>query len=168
MEFKIGNIKPKNKIVLAPMAGITNQAYRTICKEMGAGLVYAEMVSDKGIAFKNEKTKKMVEIDNSEHPIAMQIFGSDYKTITASAIEMVKLSDFDILSKTGAKLVEIEAYGDLVNNEVKYGNNAWYVNADGKDWFIVGGVSTTILIGCAVISLLILRKKKGGVNNEKN
>ena len=79
----------------------------------------------------------------------------------------IRLSDFDILSKTGAKLVEIEAYGDLVNNEVKYGNNAWYINADSKDWFVVGGLSATILIGCAVISLLILRKKKGGVNNEK-
>ena len=97
MEFKIGNIKPHNKIVMAPMAGISNQAYRTICKEMGAGLIYAEMVSDKGIAYQNVKTKKMCEVAESEHPIAMQIFGSDYKTITASAKEMVKLSNFDIL-----------------------------------------------------------------------
>ena len=97
MEFKIGNIKPHNKIVMAPMAGISNQAYRTICKEMGAGLIYAEMVSDKGIAYQNVKTKKMCEVAESEHPIAMQIFGSDYKTITASAKEMVKISNFDIL-----------------------------------------------------------------------
>ena len=60
MEFKIGNIKPKNRIVLAPMAGISNQAFRTICKEMGAGLVYAEMVSDKGIQFNNEKSMRKV------------------------------------------------------------------------------------------------------------
>ena len=97
MEFKIGNIKPKNRIVLAPMAGISNQAFRTICKEMGAGLVYAEMVSDKGIQFNNEKTKKMCEILDEEHPIAMQIFGSNHETITASAKEMIKLSKFDIL-----------------------------------------------------------------------
>ena len=97
MEFKIGNIKPHNKIVMAPMAGISNQAYRTICKEMGAGLIYAEMVSDKGIAYQNVKTKKMCAVAESEHPIAMQIFGSDYKTITASAKEMVKISNFDIL-----------------------------------------------------------------------
>ena len=97
MEFKIGNIKPKNRIVLAPMAGISNQAFRTICKEMGAGLVYAEMVSDKGIQFNNEKTKKMCEILEEEHPIAMQIFGSSHETITASAKEMIKLSNFDIL-----------------------------------------------------------------------
>ena len=62
MEFKIGNVKPSNRIVLAPMAGISNQAYRTICKEMGAGLIYAEMVSDKGIAYQNVKTKKMCEV----------------------------------------------------------------------------------------------------------
>lgn len=97
MKFQIGNIIPKNNIVLAPMAGITNQAYRTICKEMGAGLVFAEMVSDKGIAFENAKTKKMATVSENEHPIAMQIFGNDYQTITKSAIQMTKISNFDIL-----------------------------------------------------------------------
>lgn len=97
MSFKIGNIEPKNNIVLAPMAGISNEAFRTICKEMGAGLLYAEMVSDKGIAYDNEKSKKMAMIKEEEHPIAMQIFGNDYKTITESAIQMTKISNFDIL-----------------------------------------------------------------------
>ena len=66
MEFKIGNIKPKNRIVLAPMAGISNQAFRTICKEMGAGLVYAEMVSDKAITFQNQKTLDMLVMSDEE------------------------------------------------------------------------------------------------------
>ncbi len=97
MAFKIGNIEPRNNIILAPMAGISNEAFRTICKEMGAGLTYAEMVSDKGIAYDNEKTKRMVMVSDNEHPITMQIFGSDYKTITESAKSMLKISNFDIL-----------------------------------------------------------------------
>lgn len=97
MSFKIGNIEPRNNIVLAPMAGISNEAFRTICKEMGAGLIYAEMVSDKGIAYDNEKSKRMTMVQDNEHPIAMQIFGSDYKTITESAKMMHKISNFDIL-----------------------------------------------------------------------
>ena len=60
--MNIGNVKLKNNIILAPMAGVTTQAFRTICLEMGADLVYAEMVSDKGLAYNNEKTLKMIEI----------------------------------------------------------------------------------------------------------
>ena len=56
MEWKIGNVKIKNRVVLAPMAGISNSAYRRIAKEMGCGLIYAEMVSDKAIMYENEKT----------------------------------------------------------------------------------------------------------------
>ena len=55
MEWSIGNVKIKNQVVLAPMAGICNSSFRKICKEMGAGLVYAEMVSDKAISFNNKK-----------------------------------------------------------------------------------------------------------------
>ena len=55
--FKIGNIEIKNNVVLAPMAGICNSAFRRIVKEFGAGLIYAEMVSDKAIVYENEKTK---------------------------------------------------------------------------------------------------------------
>ena len=56
MSFKIGNIDIKNPVVMAPMAGISDTSYRKIIKKMGAGLIYAEMVSDKAIAFNNEKT----------------------------------------------------------------------------------------------------------------
>ena len=60
MEWSIGNIKINNQVVLAPMAGICNSAYRRICKEMGCGLIYAEMVSDKAITFNNQKTIDML------------------------------------------------------------------------------------------------------------
>ena len=75
--FKIKNLELKNRVVLAPMAGICNSAYRTIIKEMGCGLKYAEMVSDKAISFGNEKTIDMLYMTDFERPIAQQIFGSD-------------------------------------------------------------------------------------------
>ena len=83
--FQIGNIKLKNKIVLAPMAGISNSAYRTIIKEMGAGLIYAEMVSDKAITYGSKKTIDMLYMTEMERPIAQQIFGSDKKSFVSAA-----------------------------------------------------------------------------------
>ena len=83
--FQIGNVKIKNNIVLAPMAGISNSAYRTIIKEMGCGLIYAEMVSDKAITYGNEKTIDMLYMDDFESPINQQIFGSDKESFVTAA-----------------------------------------------------------------------------------
>lgn len=85
MEWNIGNVKIKNQIVLAPMAGISNSAYRRICKEMGCGLIYAEMVSDKAIQFNNQKTIDMLYMSEEERPIAQQIFGSDLESFVYAA-----------------------------------------------------------------------------------
>ena len=85
MTFKIGNIVLKNRIVLAPMAGISNTSYRKIIKEMGAGLIYAEMVSDKAIMYGNEKTIELLKMDDFERPIAQQIFGSDVESFVKAA-----------------------------------------------------------------------------------
>ncbi len=73
----IGNIELENNVFLAPMAGVTDLTYRIICKEMGAGLVFSEMVSSKGIYYKDEKTKELTSIHTKERPVALQIFGSD-------------------------------------------------------------------------------------------
>jgi len=83
--WHIGNVEIKNKVVLAPMAGISNHAYRTIIKEMGCGLIYAEMVSDKAICFGNEKTIDMLYMTDEERPIAQQIFGSDKESFIEAA-----------------------------------------------------------------------------------
>ena len=83
--FEIGNIKIKNRVVLAPMAGVSNSAYRTIIKEMGAGLIYAEMVSDKAITYGNKKTIDMLYMTDAERPIAQQIFGSDKDSFVEAA-----------------------------------------------------------------------------------
>ena len=85
MKFNIGNVEVKNQIVLAPMAGISNTSYRKIIKEMGAGLIYAEMVSDKAIIYSNEKTFNLLKMSEEERPIAQQIFGSDIKSFVTAA-----------------------------------------------------------------------------------
>ena len=83
--FKIGNVEIKNQVVLAPMAGISNSAYRRIIKEMGCGLIYAEMVSDKAITYGNEKTIDMLYMEEEERPISQQIFGSDVDSFVTAA-----------------------------------------------------------------------------------
>ena len=83
--WNIGNITINNKIVMAPMAGISDSAFRRICKEMGAGLVYAEMVSDKAIVYGNKKTIDMLYMRDEERPIAQQIFGSDRDSFIKAA-----------------------------------------------------------------------------------
>ena len=83
--WKIGNVEIKNQIVLAPMAGICNSSFRRIAKEMGAGLIYAEMVSDKAIFYNNKKTIDMLQMTEEERPISQQIFGSDKESFVEAA-----------------------------------------------------------------------------------
>jgi len=83
--FKIGNIEMKNNIVLAPMAGVCNSAFRKIIKEMGCGLLYAEMVSDKGMIYNSKKTKEMLYFEECERPLVQQIFGSDKDSFVEAA-----------------------------------------------------------------------------------
>ena len=85
MEWKIGNVTIQNQVVLAPMAGVCNSAFRRICKEMGCGLIYAEMVSDKAITYGNKKTLDMLYMTDEERPLAQQIFGSDKESFVEAA-----------------------------------------------------------------------------------
>lgn len=97
MCFSIGNVKIKNRIVLAPMAGISNTSYRKIIKEMGCGLIFAEMVSDKAIVFNNDKTLSLLKMDESERPIAQQIFGSDVDSFVEAAKKVEEMMHPDII-----------------------------------------------------------------------
>lgn len=97
MEWKIGNVEIKNNIVLAPMAGVCNSAFRRIIKEMGCGLVYAEMVSDKGLVYNSKKTKDMLYVSDYERPISQQIFGSDVDTFVEAAKMVYEIMKPDII-----------------------------------------------------------------------
>ena len=92
-ELKIGNVTIENNIILAPMAGITDKAFRKVCKEYGAGLVCTEMVSSKGLYYQDDKTKLLLDTKGEKRPISMQIFGSDVETMGYAAEYVSKLAD---------------------------------------------------------------------------
>ncbi|WP_216831225.1 tRNA dihydrouridine synthase DusB [Alkalihalobacterium elongatum] len=95
--LKIGDIKMKNQVVLAPMAGVCNPAFRLIAKEFGAGLVCAEMVSDKAILHKNEKSLSMLYVDEREKPLSLQIFGGEKETLVEAAKFVDQNTNADII-----------------------------------------------------------------------
>ncbi|MED1645340.1 tRNA dihydrouridine synthase DusB [Brevibacillus agri] len=95
--MKIGNIELKNNVVLAPMAGVCNPAFRLIAKEFGTGLVCAEMVSDKGIVHGNKKTIDMLYVDEREKPLSLQIFGGDKETLVEAAKYVDQHTNADII-----------------------------------------------------------------------
>ena len=92
-KFKIGNVELQNNLILAPMAGITDLPFRSICKEYGPGLVCTEMVSSKAIFYGDEKTKLLLNTEGEKRPISMQIFGSDAETMGFAAKEISKIAD---------------------------------------------------------------------------
>lgn len=128
MSFKIGKVEAKNNLILAPMAGVTTSSFRKICLKHGAGIVYAEMISDKGLEYNNEKTLKMIEIDNDEHPIAMQVFGSSYETITPSVGKIIERSNVDIIDVN---------MGCPVNKVIKGGSGSALLKTPEKIYDIV-------------------------------
>lgn len=83
--WKIGDVTIPNRIVVAPMAGVTNVAFRVICKEFGAGLVACEMISGQGIHYHNQRTLAMMAVDPHEHPMSIQIFGGTQETLVQAA-----------------------------------------------------------------------------------
>ena len=96
--MKIGNVDIKTNVFLAPMAGVTDKPFRLICKEMGCGLVYSEMVSAKGILYDSKNTKKLLESDEAERPVAVQLFGSDPEIMAnmAKKIEDLPVDIIDV------------------------------------------------------------------------
>jgi len=97
MKWKIRDIEIPNQVVLAPMAGVTNPAFRRIAKELGIGLVYTEMVSDKGLGHNNGRTRSMLKIEPDEHPVTLQLFGADVESMVAAAIMIDRETDADII-----------------------------------------------------------------------
>ncbi|QNQ84154.1 tRNA dihydrouridine synthase DusB [Lactobacillus sp. PV037] len=83
--WKIRDIEIPNRVVVAPMAGISNAAFRVVSKEFGAGLVVCEMISDRGILHGNKKTLSMLQVDPREHPMSIQIFGGSEETLVQAA-----------------------------------------------------------------------------------
>jgi nifR3 family TIM-barrel protein len=123
MKWKIKDIELANQVVVAPMAGVTNQAFRLIAKQFGAGLLYSEMVSDKGLDYGNKKTLAMLEIDPLEKPLSMQVFGGDLESMVEAAQWIDQKTDADIIDiNMGCpvnKVVKNDAGSKLMQNPDK-------------------------------------------------
>ena len=139
--FMIGNVEIPHRTVLAPMAGVTNSAFRTIAKEFGAGLVVMEMISEKGLLYNNEKTLHMLHIDENEHPMSIQLFGGDAEGLKRAA-------DF-IQTNTKADIVDINM-GCPVNKVVKNEAGAKWLKDPDKIYHIVKEVTSVLDIPLTV------------------
>ena len=95
-ELKIGNVTLENNLILAPMAGVTDLPFRLLCRRLGAGLLCMEMVSAKAIYYKNKNTELLMEIHPEEHPVSLQLFGSDPDILAAMAAQ-IEERPFEIL-----------------------------------------------------------------------
>lgn len=131
-ELKIGNVKLKNNIILAPMAGVTDLPFRIICKKYGCpGLVCNEMVSSKAIVYEDDKTYQMLNVKNEQGPISMQIFGSEPETMGKAAkivSEFTDILDINmgcpapkvVKNGDGSKvLLNLDLVGEIVEEVVK-------------------------------------------------
>ena len=95
--MRIGNFEFQYPVFLAPMAGVTDTPYRILAREMGCPLVYSEMVSDKGINYRNEHTLNMLKTEPKERPMAMQLFGAEADSVARAAEYVASLGCADIL-----------------------------------------------------------------------
>lgn len=139
--WKIGDVEIPNRVVVAPMAGITNAAFRVTVKEFGAGLVVCEMISDQGIHFRNKKTLEMLYIDEREHPLSVQIFGGNKDSL-------VEAARF-VQENTKADIIDINM-GCPVNKVIKAEAGAkWLLDPD-KVYEMVQAVSSAVDIPVTV------------------
>jgi len=139
--WKIGNIEIPNRVVVAPMAGISNAAFRVTVKEFGAGLVVCEMISDKGIQHRNQKTLDMLYIDDREYPLSVQIFGGDKKTL----VEAAKFVE----ANTKAAIIDINM-GCPVNKVIKAEAGAKWLLDPNKVYEMVEAVSSAVSLPVTV------------------
>ena len=109
---KVGNVALSGYCVLAPMAGVSDLAYRVIAREMGAAMTTTEMVSSRGLHYQNEKTGELLKIDSAEHPVALQLFGND-PAIMAEAAKIAEAAGADIIDiNMGCPMQKVVKNGD--------------------------------------------------------
>ena len=110
--MKIGNVQLDNEVFLSPMAGVTDLPFRLICKEKGCGMLYTEMINAKALCYDDENTKKMLKIEEKEHPIAVQIFGSDPEFMGKAAVILNEYSNEILDINMGCPAPKVIKNGD--------------------------------------------------------
>jgi len=149
----IGNIQVDSQLALAPMAGVTDLAFRTICREFGAGLTYTEMVSAKALVYQDGKTRGLLKLGDNEHPAGVQIFGSDAACMADAAARALDIS--------GADFIDINM-GCPVGKVVKSGDGSALMRDPDKAMMIIEAVVKAV--NCPVTVKIRKGWDKGSVN----
>ena len=149
----IGCVNVESKLALAPMAGVSDLAFRTICREFGAGLTYTEMVSSKALVYKDKKTRSLLQLGEDEHPAAAQIFGSDIECMAEAAALALEIS--------GADIIDINM-GCPVGKVVKSGDGCALMREPDKAMRIIEAVAKSV--PCPVTIKIRKGWDKGSVN----
>lgn len=136
----IGSVLIENPVILAPMAGVTDLPFRIIVKEMNCGLVYTEMVSDKGLIYSNERTFDLLKTDERERPVAVQIFGSEPHTMVKAA---------RIVEQAGADIIDINM-GCPTPKIVKNGEGSALMRNPQKAYSIMAAVVEAVKVPVSV------------------
>jgi len=149
----IGSIKINSKLALAPMAGVTDLAFRTVCRELGAGLTYTEMVSSKALVYQDKKTRSLLLLGETEHPSGVQIFGSDPACMAEAAVRALDIS--------GADFIDINM-GCPVGKVVKSGDGSALMRDPDKARQVIEAVVGSV--SCPVTVKIRKGWDKGNVN----
>ena len=131
----IGHVEINSKLALAPMAGVSDLAFRTVCREMGAGLTYTEMVSAKALVYRDVKTRSLLRLGENEHPAGAQIFGSDAEYMAEAAALALEISNADIIDIN---------MGCPVGKVVKSGDGSALMRDPGKAMQIIEAVVKSV------------------------
>jgi len=150
---RIGNIEISSQLALAPMAGVTDLAYRTICREFGAGLTYTEMVSAKALVYQDGKTRGLLQLGEDEHPAGAQIFGSDATCMAEAAAIAYEIS--------GADFIDINM-GCPVGKVVRSGDGSALMRDPDKAMRIIEAVCKSV--SCPVTVKIRKGWDKGSIN----
>ncbi|MDR2599325.1 MAG: tRNA dihydrouridine synthase DusB [Oscillospiraceae bacterium] len=129
------NLQINTKLALAPMAGVTDYAFRTICRELGAGFTFTEMISSKALVYQDSKTLELLKIGDNEHPVGVQIFGSEPSCMAEAAVKALEVS--------GADFIDINM-GCPVNKIVKSGDGSALMRNPEKAGEIIKAVKNAI------------------------
>lgn len=151
--MQIGNVTIHSKLALAPMAGVSDLAFRTICKDFGCGLLYTEMVSAKALVYKDKKTKLLLQLGDEEKPIGAQIFGSDAASMSEGAAIALELS--------GADFIDINS-GCPVGKVIKSGDGCALMKDPDKAMKIIEAVVKSV--SCPVTIKIRKGWNKGSIN----
>ena len=151
--MRIGNVEVNSRLALAPMAGVSDLAFRTVCRELGAGLTYTEMVSAKALVYQDGKTRGLLRIGDGEHPAGAQIFGSDAACMADAAALAEEIS--------GADFIDINM-GCPVGKVVKSGDGSSLMRDPEKAMGIIEAVCKSV--NCPVTVKIRKGWDKGSVN----